>query len=123
MTFQGQIVTILVALVVVAVILRLLRDQNLEIAYGLLWIGLLGFVVLLMVFTPLLNLVTRLVGAIYPVSALSLLAFAVLTLILIYLSSKVSVLARRQKDLDQQIALLEFELRERETAPPADRGG
>ncbi len=62
-------------------------------------------------------------GAIYPVSALSLLAFAVLTLVLIHLSSKVSVLARRQKNLDQQIALLEFELRERETAPPADRGG
>jgi hypothetical protein len=53
-------------------------------------------------------LVTKAVGAIFPVSALSLLAFVFIFLVLIFFSIQLSTLSARQAELTQTLALHEL---------------
>jgi len=115
MSIQGVILIDLMGLGFLFLILNLVRNHNLVIGHALIWmIAVIGMMVLV-TFTPLRDFVTKAVGAIYPASALSLLAFVFIFIVLIYFSVQLSVMSSRQVELIQAIALLELKLQGKET--------
>jgi hypothetical protein len=85
-------------------ILNLVRTQRLHLGYALLWLTAVGATMILITVTPLRDLVTRAVGAVFPASALALLAFAFIFFVLILFSVQVSALSRRQNQLVKELA-------------------
>jgi hypothetical protein len=61
--------------------------------------------------------VTKAVGAIFPASALTLLAFALVFGMLIFFSMQLSILSKRQIEMAQKMALTDLAAREQETGP------
>jgi hypothetical protein len=112
MSVQGIILIDIIAVSMIVLILNLVRMRFLTAGYALFWIlPLVGGILTLSIPTAL-EKVTVLVGAIYPASAMSLLAFIFVFLLLIFFSVQVSVLSNRQVELTQTIALLDLALRE-----------
>lgn len=105
MTSQGIIVIDILALGLLGLILHLVRTGKLHVAYGALWFVSTGALLLTVSVPPLLRLVTRIVGAVFPVSALTLLAFVFVFLVLIFFSVKLSELSARQIELIQTLGL------------------
>jgi len=108
MTAQGIIVIDILGLVLLILILNLVRTGKLHVAYGALWSVSTAALLLTVSVPPLLSLVTRLVGAVFPVSALTLLAFVFIFLVLIFFSVKLSALSTRQVELIQSLGLREL---------------
>jgi hypothetical protein len=105
---QGIILIDIVGLGIVILIVNLVRSQKLHVGYGVLWLlAVLGLMAVTS-FLPLLTLVTMAVGATFPASALSLLAFVFIFLILIFFSVHLSLLYARQIQLAQSLALMEL---------------
>jgi len=105
MTTQGIILIDILGLIFCVLILNLVRTHRLHGTYGLIWLGAtLSFMILISI-PPLLALVTRLVGARFPASALSLLAFAFLFAMFIFFSVQLSQISARQVQIAQAIAV------------------
>ena len=114
MSLQGIMVIDLMGLGFIILLIKLVRTQKLNVSYAIIWLGaVLGLMSLVSV-PELLNLLPRLFGAIYPASALSLLGFVFIFLVLIFMSVKLSQLSARQVELIQLLAQKELEARERE---------
>lgn len=111
MTLQGTIVIDLLGLALVAVIVGALRRQRLYVGYAVIWLASILGLMILVSFPPLLSLLTRAVGALFPVSALSLVAFAFIFLVLIYLSVQLSILSTRLTEVARYVATRELESR------------
>jgi len=107
MTFQGTLIIDVLALGLAFLVFHLVRRRVLSVGWGLIWaLPLAGLLVFLNV-PPLLGWVTGAVGALYPVSALSLIGFVFLFFAVILLSVQVTRLRARQIQLIQQIGLRE----------------
>jgi hypothetical protein len=122
MTAQGIIVIDILGLALIILILNLIRTGKLHIAYGALWSVSTAALLLTVSVPPLLSLVTRLVGAVFPVSALTLLAFVFIFLVLIFFSVKLSALTTRQVELIQSLGLREL-MDEAQTEDVRDESG
>jgi hypothetical protein len=109
---QGIILIDMVGLGLIILILHLIRNHRLFVGYAVIWLISLAALMITVSFPPLLNLVTRAVGAIYSASALSLLAFMFIFLVLIFFSVKLSTISARQIELAQYLALKEVTLKE-----------
>jgi len=105
MTAQGIVVLWTVGLGYLLWIVNLTRRGKLYIGYTVIWVfwTVLGLVIIS--FQPLLNLITSALGAVFPASALSLLAFALLFAMQIYLLSQLSILSRRVALIARHVAL------------------
>ena len=104
MTIRGVIVLTLIGLVLVLWISDLVRRERLYVGYGVLLImSILGVLILLV--SPLLAVVTRLVGAIFPASALTLLALTFLIISLIYVLTQLTIVSNRLTTLIQELAV------------------
>jgi hypothetical protein len=115
MSTQGVILIDIMAFGFIILILHLIRRKYLNIGFALIWlIAVVGFM-LLVTLTPIRDLVTVAVGAIYPASAISLLAFVFIFIILIYFSVQISILSNRQVELIQTIAMMELFQQENES--------
>jgi hypothetical protein len=116
MSTQGIILIDIVGLGLIVLILNLLRTHKLHVGYAVIWLlAVLGLMIMIS-FLPLLALVTKAVGATFPASALSLLAFVFIFLMLIFFSVQLSLLSARQIELAQSQAL--SELLAQEGQPP-----
>jgi hypothetical protein len=105
MTIQGIVVLILIGLVLVFWILDLVRRDRLYVGYGVvLTLSIFG-VILVLALPPLLTFVTRLVGAIFPASALTLLALCFIVFMLIYVLTQVTVVSNRLAAVVQELAV------------------
>jgi len=105
---QGIILIDIVGLGLIVLIVNLVRTHRLHVGYGVIWLlAVLGLMITIS-FLPLLTLVTKVVGATYPASALSLLAFVFILLMLIFFSVQLSLLSARQIKLAQSQALREL---------------
>lgn len=113
MSFHGIVLIDLVGLVLIALITNLVRTRLLYPGYAVMWITSLVGVMLIISVPSLLELVTGAVGALFPASALSLLAFVYIFLTLILISVKISALSARQTKLIQTLGLEELAARER----------
>jgi hypothetical protein len=120
MTIQGVIVLTLIGVVLMLWISDLVRRERLYVGYGvLLIISILGVVLVLLV-SPLLAVVTRLVGAIFPASALTLLALTFLIVSLIYVLTQLTIVSNRLTTLIQELAVQQA--REAIRRPPGATG-
>ncbi len=117
MTLQGMIVVNLFGLVLLFWVFNLVRRGRLYVGYGVIFvIAILASVVLLSV-PWLLTLVTHLIGAIFPVSALTLLALCFLVLMLLYTLSQLTIVSNRLAKLVQELAIERTQIEPRQSAP------
>lgn len=113
MSLQGILLIDFLGLIFCVLILNLVRTHKLQGVFGVIWLGAtLGFMVLISI-PPLLMVITRLVGATYPASAMSLLAFAFLFAMFIFFSVQLSAISLRQAQIVQAIAVANLLAEER----------
>jgi len=109
MTTHGTIVLIAVGLTLLVWILDLVRRDRLYVGYGIiLLVAIIGSLLLLVV-PPLLGWMTRLVGALFPASALTLLALCFIVFMLVYILAQVTVVSNRLALLVQELAIRQAE--------------
>lgn len=112
MSIQGIVSIDIVGLLLIVMVLNLVRTKKLQIGYAVLWVPALLSAMVLVSVPPLLDLLPVIVGAIYPASALSLLAFVFIFIVLVFFSVQLSILSTRQIELIQTLAIKELELDE-----------
>lgn len=122
MSIQGIILIDITAIGFIILIVNLLRNQRLTQGLALMWLFAVASLMVIVTFEPVMAFITRLVGATFPASAISLLAFIFIFLVLISMSVQISILSARQVDLVQTIALLELATQERSSANPTRVG-
>lgn len=108
MSIQGIILIDILGLGLIILILNLVRTHKLHVGYAVIWLLAVSGLITTISIPPLLALVTKAVGAIYPASALSLLAFVFIFLVLIFFSVQLSLISARQVELTQALALKEL---------------
>ncbi len=92
-------------------ILNLIRRRKLKEEYSWIWL-LAGFLIFaLVIYYPLLLIVSNVMGAKLPVTALFLSGFLFLILITLFFSVKLSQLSDKVRKLSQKIALIETKKR------------
>jgi hypothetical protein len=94
------------------VIFELLRRRRLVERYALIWLGSSVVLLVLAIWTGLLEIVSSALGIAYPPNALFLIAFAFVLLLLLHFSIAISRLSGETKVLAQDVARLDRELRE-----------
>lgn len=106
MTLQGTILLDLIGLLLLLSVLDLVRRGRLYVGYGIIFVlATLGIIILLSV-PRLLTFVTHLVGAIFPSSALTLLALCFIVFFLVYVLTQVTLTSNRLATLVQELAIL-----------------
>jgi hypothetical protein len=116
--FQGKLLLVAVAVVLGFVVISMLRRRRLHEDYALVWLAMIVGMVVVVASQEVLGLVTRLVGARYPASALTLISLAVIFVFLVLYSTRLSVLSDKVRDLAQEVALLRARSGEGEKQAP-----
>lgn len=112
MSIHGIVLLDVVGLILIVTVVNLVRTRQLTVAYGVVWLTALVVMTIVVSCPPLLALVTRAVGAIYPASALTLLALVLAFGMLIFFSVQLSAISARQVELVQALALSELRSKE-----------
>lgn len=112
MSVQGTIIIDILGVGLILGIIQLVRIGRLYAGYAALWMFAATCLLVLVSIPPLLGLLTSALGAVFPVSALTLLAFVFVFLVLILFSVKLTILTERQTRLIQNLALRELAARE-----------
>ena len=116
MDLQLRIVALAGSLLLLVIVLELVRRRRLLERYALLWLGSALALVLLTAWSGLLQVVADAIGIAYPPSALFVIAFGFVIVLLLHFSVAVSRLADQSKVLAQRLAMLEEKLRRQEDA-------
>jgi hypothetical protein len=111
MELRIQLVAIAAALGLLAFVLELVRRRRLLERYALLWLFSALCLLVLAISEGLLELVASVIGIFYPPSALFVIAFGFVLLLLLHFSLAVSRLADQNRVLAQRLALLEQRIR------------
>lgn len=114
MSVHGVIFIDIVSLGFIILIVNLLRNHRLTQSFALIWLFAIASAMVIVTFPSVMELVTLAVGAIFPASAISLLAFVFIFLMLIVISMHISIISKRQVDLIQSMALFELSTKEQE---------
>jgi hypothetical protein len=118
-----QLVAITVTLGLLVVVLELVRRRRLLERYAVLWLFSALVLLALAVWKDLLGTVAEAVGIFYPPSALFVIAFGFILVLLLHFSLAVSRLADQTKTLAQRLALLEKRMRDAEEGDVEERVG
>lgn len=118
MTIQGIFVLILIGLALLVWILNLIRRDRLYAGYGIVFIVAIIGVILILAIPKLLITVTHLVGAIFPASALTLLALCFIVFLLVYILTQVTIVSNRLTTVVQQLAIQQARESVRHAASP-----
>ena len=105
MTTQGIIVLIAVGLTLLVWILDLVRRDRLYVGYGIIFLFTILAALLVLVVPALLGGITRLVGALFPASALTLLALCFIVFMLVYVLAQITVVSNRLAIVVQELAI------------------
>jgi hypothetical protein len=119
MQLKVQIVSILVTAGMFGVVFELLRRKRLMERYALLWLFASAVLLALALWKGLLTTVAHAIGIYYPPSALFVLAFGFILVMLLHFSLVISRLADQNKILAQRLGLLQQRIDEREAAEAA----
>ena len=119
MQLKIQIVSIVVTGGMFAVIFELLRRKRLMERYALLWLFASAVLLALAVWKSLLTTIAHAIGIYYPPSALFVIAFGFILVMLLHFSLVISRLADQNKVLAQRLGLLQQRLDEREAQEAA----
>jgi hypothetical protein len=112
--YRVSVVAAIASALFLLVIFELIRSRRLQERYALLWLITGGVILLLSVWRDALRLVAQEIGIAYPPSALFVLGFLFILVVLLHYSTVISELAERNVLLAQDIALLEERLRTQE---------
>jgi hypothetical protein len=105
MTFQGILVLNLIALVLLLWVLNLVRHGRLYVGYGVIFVAAISGAMLLLSVPWLQAAVTRIIGAVFPASAFTLLALCFIVLMLLYILTQITIVSNRLSKLVQQLAI------------------
>jgi hypothetical protein len=119
MQLKIQIVSIVVTGGMFAVIFELLRRKRLMERYALLWLFASAVLLALAVWKGLLTTIAHAIGIYYPPSALFVIAFGFILVMLLHFSLVISRLADQNKVLAQRLGILQQRLDEREAQEAA----
>jgi hypothetical protein len=120
MLVKVQIIIGVLSIILLLITFELIRKKRLREEYAILWLF-TGIVVLVFSIWPeffLSQFFAKITGIFY-LSAVVLIAFSFLLLIVLHFSVVISKLTSQQKDLAQRYALLELELNELKRRDPA----
>jgi hypothetical protein len=109
MSIQGILLIDLVGLGLIILILNLVRTHELHVGYAAAWLVAVTALMVIISVPQLLAAVTVAVGAVYPASALSLLGFIFIFVVLVVFSMHLTLLSSRQVKLIQALALRELQ--------------
>lgn len=127
MESRVQVVAILLSAVLLLGLFELVRQRRLLERYALLWMASAAALLVLSIWTGLLQTLADAVGIKYAPSALFVFAFGFILVLLLHFSVAVSRLADQNKVLAQRVALLEERQRQAEAggaeASGAETGG
>jgi hypothetical protein len=101
-------------LLLLLLVLELVRRRRLLERYALVWMAVTALLLLLTLWDGLLSGVASVIGISYPPSALFLIAFGFVILLLLNFSVAVSRLTDQSKVLAQQLSLLDERVRRQE---------
>ena len=101
-------------LLLLLLVLELVRQRRLLERYALVWMAATALLLLLAIWDGLLTAIARMIGIAYPPSALFVIAFGFVILLLLHFSVAVSRLTDQSKVLAQQLSLLDERLRRQE---------
>jgi hypothetical protein len=107
-----QVFAIAASGMLLLIIFELLRRRRLIERYALIWLASGIVLLVLAVWTGLLEIVSNALGIAYPPNALFAFAFAFVLLLLLHFSIAISRLSGETKLLAQEVARLDKELRE-----------
>lgn len=106
-----QLITGLVSILLLAIVFELIRRRKLEEEYSLLWL-LSGVVIFLFsIFPKLLDVISKMMGMYY-LTTLFVISFLFLLLIVLHFSTVISQLSKKNKELTQELSILDFKFRE-----------
>lgn len=109
------IFTIAASVIALGFVIELVRRRRLREEYSLLWLATALIMLVLSVWRDLLHGLSDLVGIAYPPNLLFLLASLQLLLILLYFSTVITRLTQENKEIAQQMALLQYEVEQLRT--------
>jgi hypothetical protein len=119
MQLKIQLVSILVTAGMFGVVFELLRRKRLMERYALLWLFASAVLLALAIWKGLLTTVAHAIGIYYPPSALFVLAFGFILVMLLHFSLVISRLADQNKVLAQKLGLLQQRLDDRDAQEAA----
>ena len=104
-----RVVALVVALVIVAMTVELIRRRKLRERYALLWIGASLVLMAFAAFPSLLWMLSRALGVFY-LTTLTILCFAFLSIVMMHIAVAVSRSADDRRRIAQRMAMLERKL-------------
>ena len=110
MSIRGQLFIVAVSVFLIIFVLDALRRKRINEDYCLWWICIMIATDFLVLNQRLVMKITHFIGALVPISTLTLLSLIVIGAILIYFSMKISVLTNQVKEAIQAIALQKKEI-------------
>lgn len=106
-----QMITGAVSILLLVIVFELIKRRRLKEEYSLLWL-LSGVVILTFsIFPNLLGIISRVMGMYY-LTALFVISFLFLLLIVLHFSTVLSQLSERNKELTQELSILDFRFKE-----------
>jgi hypothetical protein len=119
--FRVAVFASIAAALFLLVIFELIRSRRLQERYALLWLVTGGVILTLSLWRDALRLVSQQIGIAYPPSALFIVGFLFILVVLLHYSTVISELSERNVRLAQDIALVEERLRMHEQREQGER--
>ena len=110
-----EVVAVLGSASLLLIVLELVRRKKLKEEYSLLWLLTCIALLILSFWRSLLEVLAQLVGIFYPPTALFVVGFGFVLLILLHFSTVISKLSTENKQLAQRLAILSWKLRNLES--------
>ncbi|MCZ9880983.1 DUF2304 domain-containing protein [Arthrobacter sp. B2a2-09] len=107
---MSNLAAFLVALVIVALVVEMLRRKKLREKYAALWLLVGGATLILAAFPRLLNIVAELVGVQLPSNLLFAMSILLLLGVCLHLSWEISVVEDETRALAEEVAILRTQL-------------
>jgi len=107
-----QILSIITSVAIILLLIELVKTRRLEEKYSLLWFGIFFVFLLFSLWRKLLDYLASLIGVDYPPAAIFLIMIISAYLLLLHFSVVISKLTKRNKDLSQEIGLLNLKIKE-----------
>ena len=103
------IASVIVAMLILVMVIRLVQRGHLDIAYCWLWLGIGGGMLFLVLNYDSLVRLSDLIGAVAPTTTIFLIGFVVILMMCLQFSWVISTHRRQIKRLTQRLAVLEHE--------------
>ena len=109
-----EIVMILGSVGLLLIVLELVRRRRLKEEYSLLWLLTAVVLLALSLWRSSLDLIAKLMGIFYPPTALFVVGFGFVLLLLLYFSTIISRLSSENNSLTQRLSILDWRVRQLE---------